>query len=365
MSFLNDIKANKPSTNLEGYFVSLLAKSKFGKTTFAVDLVREMYDGDMSKGILLATEVGFKALPDVYAVPITGFDYADEEDGEQRGFIEVVDELIENKDDIPFKFVIIDTITALERYATEYTIRKANRDDSPEVRYKDISDLSWGKGYSALAENIYYQINRLKSNGFGIFVIGHEKTKKVTNRDGFEYDYTTFNAQTKTTDIISREADMIIYGDMVVSKGKGKDDKISSERKLKFRSDGNILCGTRLKNFPSELDLDASVFVDEFKKSILSLYDNDEKAVTKAKKEEVKEEKKKEVTKKESDKKKEDNDPEKIKIEIGNAVKGLDNEVKKGIAKHFKDLLGNADFRKSEDVNKLKEALEHVRHLAE
>src|SRR6185312_2526419 len=302
--------------------------SKFGKTTFAVDLAREFY-GNLDSTLLLATEIGYKTMDGVFAIPITGFDYAEEEDDEQRGFIETVDELIENKADVPFRFIIIDTITALERYAVAYSIRKANREDRPQKRYTDISDIPWGKGYTMVAEEIYKQVDRLKKAGFGVFIIGHEKTKKITNRDGFEYDYTMFNVLGKTADIIEREADMIIYGDLITE--KGEDGQVETNRKLKLRSDGNILCGTRFRNFPAEIDVD--VFIETFKNAILGLYEGDEKAVEKAKVEQEKkaEEKAEKIVEAEK------NSPDNIKKEIAGLIKGMEKSDKIKVAKHFKE----------------------------
>src|SRR5690606_4303322 len=182
---------------------------------------------------------------------------------------------------IPFRFIIIDTITALERYAVAYCIAKANREDRPQKRYTDISDIPWGKGYTMVSEEIYKQIDRLKKAGFGVFIIGHEKTKKITNRDGFEYDFTTFNVLGKTSDIIEREADMIIYSDLQTI--KGEDGTPQERRTLRFRSDGNILCGTRFRNFPKEIDNDVTTFIKTFKDAVLGLYGGNEKAVEEAK----------------------------------------------------------------------------------
>jgi hypothetical protein len=355
MSFLKSLKANKPTASLEGYFISMLAKSKFGKTTFAIDLAKEFY-GNLDSTLLLATEIGYKTMADVYAIPVTGFDYAEDDDGEQKGFIETIDELIENKADIPFRFIIIDTITALERYAVAYVLRKRSREDGK--RYTDISDIPWGGGYNAVAEEVYKQIDRLKKAGFGVFVIGHEKTKKITNKDGFEYDYTMFNVLGKTSDILEREADMIIYGDMRVE--KGEKGQAVTNRKLLFRSDGNILCGTRFRNFPSEIDNDVEVFVQTFKEAILGLYNGDEKAVKKAQKEQ------KEVSETKSEKA-----IEKIKLspdalikEIDEVVKPFTNAVKKEVAVYFKEILGDANFRNLEDVDGLSKALEFVKSKA-
>lgn len=360
MSFLKNLKPNKPTASLEGYFISMLAKSKFGKTTFAIDLAKEHYKGDMSKTLLLATEIGYKTMADVYAINVTGFDYAENEDEEnEKGFIETIDELIENKADIPFRFIIIDTITALERYAQAYVIRKANREDTPQKRYTDISDVPWGKGYNMVAEEIYNQIDRLKKAGFGVFVIGHEKTKKIKNRDGFEYDYTTFNVLTKTSDIIEREADMIIYGDMITEKGEGGNLEVN--RRLRFRSDGNILCGTRFRNFPSVIDNDVNVFLSEFKNAVLGLYDNNEKAVNQAKEEQEK--KVQEKANKVAEKEQEVSNVDALIEEIGSIVTTLKQDVKKKVAGQFKELLGDADFRKSKDEVALQKALNFVKEL--
>lgn len=363
MSFLKKIKPNKPTASLEGYFISMLAKSKFGKTTFALDLAKEFY-GSLDNTLLLATEIGYKTMADVYAIPITDFNTIDDEDEEyikaereDKGFIQTVDELIENKADIPFRFIIIDTITALERYAVAYCIAKANREDRPQKRYTDISDVPWGKGYTMVSEEIYKQIDRLKKAGFGVFIIGHEKTKKVTNRDGFEYDFTTFNVLGKTSDIIEREADMIIYGDLITE--KGEDGKPTETRKLRFRSDGNILCGTRFRNFPTQIDNDVTTFIETFKEAVLGLYGGNEEAVEQAKVEqEAKAEKQAESLVAE-----EANSPEKLKEKIGTVIEGMEKEDKIKCAKFFKEILGNADYKKSDDLEGLVKALEFVKSL--
>ncbi|MFS0905697.1 AAA family ATPase [Priestia aryabhattai] len=336
--------------------MTMLAPSKFGKTTLAVDLAREFYDGDMSKMLLLATEIGYKTMNGVFAIPITGFDYAEEEDGEQKGFIETVDELIENKADIPFRFIVIDTITALERYAVSYALKKKGREDGK--RYTDISDILWGAGYSLVAEAIYHQIDRLKKAGFGVFIIGHSKTKKIKNKDGFEYDYTTLNVLGKTSDIIEREADIIIFGDMQVT--KGADGEIKTERLLRFRSDGNILCGARFRNFPDVIESDAGVFLKTFKDAVLGLYDNDEDAVEEAKKEQEAEREAKAEKAIENEV-----SAESYHEEIGLIIKGFEKTTKQKVAKKFKELFnGDANFLNSTDKGALKEALEFVKGLA-
>jgi hypothetical protein len=363
-SFLNKIKPNRPVASLEGYFISLLGESKFGKTTFAVDLVREHYKGDMSKGLLLGMEIGYKTMADVHAIPIACFDTVEtdyDDDGneiekEEKGFIEVVNELIENKKDIPYRFIIIDTITALERYAKPYVANKASLQDNKH--YSKFKDIPFGNGYDMIAEEIYEQIDRLKKANFGVCIIGHQKVKKIKNRDGFEYDKIMFNLENKTADIIEREADMIIYGDLIVEKGEGK-QKTSQQRLLRFRSDGNIVCGTRFRSFPDVLEPDVTLFLEEFEKAVLKLYDNDNKALKTAKQEQTKqaEEKAERIAKNESI------TPQSLKDKISQIVTPLENSVKKQLVVFFEENLGHKDFKQCDDVKLLKIALKHVQSL--
>ncbi|MDS7057156.1 ATP-binding protein [Klebsiella pneumoniae] len=378
MTFLKNIKPNKPQASLEGYFITLLGKSKFGKTTWIMDTVEEHYDGDMSKALLLATEIGYKTMDGVYALPITGFDWAEDEDNEdEKGFIEVVDELIENKNDVPFRFIIIDTITALERYAIAYAIRKANREDRPDKRYVDISDIPWGKGYNLVAEYIYEQIDRLKKAGFGVLVIGHEKTKNTTNKDGFSYDYTGLNVLTKTSDIIERESDFIIYGDLMVT--EGEDGKPVESRVLRFRSDGNFLAGCRFRHFPDTLSNDPKDFLKAFKDAVENasrrkkvIVEQDAQDAQEDKKEsdvvaevEVKQiEQEGEAEKSAVETVEETVTADEIKAEIANLLADMKTADKKKCAVVFKDTTGAVDYRKSEDVKALQESLEFVKSLA-
>jgi hypothetical protein len=150
---------------------------------------------------------------------------------------------------------------------------------------------------------------------------------------------------------------MIIYGDLQVE--EGEDGKVVSKRLLRFRSDGNILCGTRFRNFPSVIDNDVEVFVETFKNAILGLYNNDEKAVVEAQKEQEAdmEQKAENIVKAEKE------SPQAIKDQMAELLKDLDKSEKQQCGKFFKETLGELDYRKSEDVEGLKSALEFVTNL--
>jgi hypothetical protein len=354
MTFLKTIKPNRPVAGLEGYFVTLLSASKFGKTTFVYDLINEYYDGDFSKAILLAPEIGYKTLDGIHALPITDYNKTSDEEKEENGnhgFIETVDTLIQNKKDHGYRLVIIDTITALERLATKYMLAVESRKKGK--RLTDIGDIAYGGGYTLLAEALYSQIERLKRGGFAVWCIGHEKTKTITLRDGSEYNKTTLNCQGKTIDIIEREADMIIYGDLIKSV---EDGIVSETRKLRFRSDGNIICGSRFRAMPDAIDLDVKLFLKTFKEAVLASFNGDEQAVKIAEKEqEAEREAKAELYVEQENAP--DLTPEEYLTKIGDLIAKMDETQITELKKRFKDEIGSVNYKKYTDNEQFNKAV--------
>jgi hypothetical protein len=360
MSFLNRIKPNKPVAGLEGYFVALLSKSKFGKTTFVYDLINEYYNGDYSKAILLGAEIGYKTLDGIHAVAITDYNKTSDEEKDEMGnfgFIEMVNDLIANKKEHGYRMVVIDTITALERLATKYMLSV----ESVKIkkRLTDISDIPFGGGYTKLAEVLYTQIERLKRSGFSVWVVGHEKTKTVTLKDGTEYNLTTLNCQGKTIDIIEREADMIIYGDLIKKVVNGE---MTETRQLRFRSDGNIICGSRFRAMPDFIDLDVKVFLETFKEAVLASFDGDEKAVEVAVKEQ-------EIERESLGEAAVNNDasptltPDQYIIEIGELIGKMDEARQADLKKQFKEANNSVNYKKYTEIEQFERALEIAKKI--
>lgn len=361
MSFLKTIKPNKPVVGLEGYFVTLLSKSKFGKTTFVYDLVNEYYAGDFSKALLLAAEIGYKTLDGIHALPISDFNKTSDEEKEIQGtfgFTEVVTDLIENKKDHGYRMIVIDTITALERLAIKHMLRVQSV--KAKKRLTDISDIPYGGGYNLVAEEIYGQIERLKKAGFSVWVIGHEKVSTVKLKDGTEYNLTTLNCLGKTVEIIQREADMIIYGDIIK---KVKDGEVSEARQLRFRSDGNIICGSRFRTMPDAIDLDASLFLETFKEAVLAslTHNNDsidaEKELKKLEKEQAAEREEKAEVYVDSELEKPAKTPEQYVEEISGLISKMNEDQQAELKKQFKEANGSINYKKYTEIEQFEKAL--------
>lgn len=150
-----------------------------------------------------------------------------------------------------------------------------------------------------------------------------------------------------------------------------------------MRSDGNILCGSRIGEFPNELPVNSEAFIKAFNDAILDIYDGDAEKV----KEKMKLEKEEKVKlnklskskiKDENDDDDDDSDDSEETEELTDAdLEQADNlieEINELIAdmkksdklkcgKHFKEILGTNNYKTIENPKLLIQALEFVKSL--
>lgn len=348
MSRFKNIKPHKVVADAFNYKYVIAGRPKSGKTSLVHGIVKEKYDGDLSKLLLIAFERGYNALDGIYAEDID----------EWEDFQELVDDLIEEKDDIPFKILAFDTVDVMGSMATDYILKMQGRKD--KKKYSAINDLAYGKGYELLGREIDEQITKLDKAGFSLFFLTHDKDRQFETREGLKYDKTTLSLGGRVRDIILNMADFIVFIELSKELVKG----VAEDRRyIYFRGDSGLEAGSRFKHVPNRIEYSYSDFIDTVEDAILQEYGGDEKAVEKAKKEQSK--KKESKAKEYVDKVKNTKEPSELHEEIQSIVKDLDNSVKKVIAKEFKDLLGDADFRNTEDIELLEKALEKAKSLAE
>lgn len=346
MSFLNNIKPHKVVADAFNYKYVIAGRPKAGKTSLIHGIVKEKYDGDLSKLLLVAFEKGYNALDGIYAQDID----------EWTDFQELVDELVENKEEIPFKILAFDTVDVMGKLATEYVIRTQSRKDGK--RYTAINDLAYGKGYELLEREMGDQIAKLDKAGFSLFFLTHDKDRQFETREGLKYDKTTLSLGGRVRDLILNMVDFIVFIELSKELVKG----VAEDRRyIYFRGDSGLEAGSRFKHVPNRIEYSYDGFIDTIEEAILQEYGGDDKAVEKAKKEQNKEKESK--ASEFVDKVKNHKTPEELQSEILEIVTGLDKTIKLEVATYFKEHLGNANPRKSDDVDALEKALKHVKSL--
>lgn len=322
-SILGKIKPNKVVADWTLYKYVISGRPKAGKTTLVYQSVIEKFgEENLDKLILGGFEIGYKALDGIHAVDIEDWD----------GFVELVDELVDNKDEIPYRIFAMDTVDVAQQMCEKYVLEKLSIADGKQ--YKVLQDVGYGKAHNMLEKEFTEQVSRLDKAGFSLIFITHDKDKKVTTRDGQEYDKTTLSLAGKIRDVVLNMADFIVFIDIAREK-VGK--TVQDVRYIYFRSDGQLEAGSRFPNIEEKIEYSASGFIDTIEKAILSQYKGDKKALEEAKKEQ-----KEQVEKKAS----EYIEQEKNSIDKMSAEELIDH-LKDSIGKHSDDKLKMEDIKKT------------------
>lgn len=341
MSILDNIKPNQVSADLTMYKHLIAGRPKSGKTSLFYNIIKQKHDGDLSKGLLVAFEKGYQALNGIHAYDVE----------EWEDFQELVEELVDNKDEVPYKMIALDTIDVLISRATSYML--ARESIKAKKRFDAVNDLAYGKGYELLERTVADEIDKLDQAGYSLFFITHDKDRTYTQKDGLEYDKTIISAGGRAGEYFKNSADMIHFIDIVK---EVEDGKKVDKRYIYFRSDGQLEAGSRFPNIVEKVEYSTENFIEAIEDAIRAEYDGDQKAVDKAKKSQVEEIKK-------EDAKESDVTAESLIAEIDEKLTEVTVAKKKELAKKLKEGFTNANYRNMEDVKELEKVVKLVDKL--
>lgn len=352
-------KKNEVTVDLANYRFLFKAPPKFGKTTFFVDLVKKLY-GSTEFGILLSmgNERGYQAIPDVIVAdcPTWG------------ALMEVVDELVENRDDYSFKMVAIDTIDELVSIAQNEVVR-LDWKQCGEKRTINSAFGGYGAGRKKVEELINGVITKLNDAHMGLVFLGHTKVKTITPKGNEPYDMLTSNLSSDYSKIFENKADMIITG---VVERDVKDKVLQSEtRWLVFRGDNFVDAGSRFADIVERVPFSTENFIKAVTDAIKSAIGDkatDDYLEAKAKQEY----KEREDYYHEHKERLMREDPNMVDVvdeidqckelqgKIKDAINDLDAGTKKSMQTKLKDSGLPTAFNKVTDVNILKQILDIV-----
>jgi GTPase SAR1 family protein len=325
---LKNLQPNKPKVDISEYTFLIYGKAKSGKTTLFFEITKEFYNGDLSKGLLIGLEKGYKALNGIFAVNPSNW----------SEFDELTNQLIEDRNELPYRLLGIDTLDILYSYACDFVIRR-ERIARKDAKIKTIADIPWGAGYSMVGELIDKVIHKLINAGYGLFLISHNTEKKFASRDGKEYDQTTISLPTRARNSFINMSDFIIFVDIEKSKDG---NKLVDNRYIYFRSDGDIEAGSRFENVPDRIEYDAKKFLETFRVAVEANFENKQDMIE-AQKEQA-EEKEKEVQEFINSAK--ELDVEAMVEQVGEMIKGLGKDLKGKVKEMFKDNFSSHDYKK-------------------
>lgn len=262
-------KINRIKADLGSYpHYMLLGIRKIGKTTFIRDLIKEKY-GDATKGLLIScgAENGYHALDDLQVEEAKAFNQEYDEETDSRGFVQIIDDVIENNKEYGIKLVAIDTLDCLYDIAVPEVIRLSRKETGKPCKSVNDAFGGYGRGLDRVIALIQEQITRLEDAGIAVFILSHVKEKTRTDMvTGEEYQVWTNNLMDKVYGAIADTAQMVM---MAVIDREIKDKRsVGENRVLYLRATASLDAGSRFNGLPEKIPFTPKAFLDAFEQGV-------------------------------------------------------------------------------------------------
>ena len=281
-------KKNHVKLDPLSYNIYIGGEAKIGKTTTVMEICKKLAGEDGYLFAEIGQERGADAIEGINYVNCPCWDMPYDEDTNSLGFEDVVSDICDNKttEYKNLRVFIIDTYDQLINIAEDKSIALYNR-TGPEKKASTINSAwgGYGRGEKKAIELMLNAIAKLREVGVSTIIIGHVKTKDITDVvSGESYQILTsdqqqnyFNAIKKNMHIVA----MACIDRQVIREKTGKKDfdgkektigKITYEsRVFKFRDDTySIDAGGRFANIAPEVPLDADAFIEAVNNAILA-----------------------------------------------------------------------------------------------
>lgn len=278
-------KKNHVSINPLDYSICLLGESKVGKTTLIKDVCEKLAGEDGYLFLEFGDERGAAAIENINYEDVEAW-WSDEDEG-VVGFADIVEDICENKTtDYPnLKVVVWDTYDQIIPIAEAEEIRLCNKALPSDKQIKSINQAAggYGRGEKEAMELMWDMKNRLKKVGVETIIIGHVKTKDISDTvTGEQYQILTSDQQQNYFNSLKKQLHFLAlaYVDReIVKKKTGKKDNkgkdivkgsISEEtRRIKFRDEGYAIdAGSRFGDIIPEIPMNADAFIQAIEDAI-------------------------------------------------------------------------------------------------
>ena len=188
--------------------------------------------------LLLAFERGYNAIPGAMAQPISSW----------AQFRQVIRQLKRPEVKERFQCVTIDTVDLCYDLCEKYICANAVRPDN-SVGVDDISEIGYGKGYTAAAKEFDECLRSIIELDYGLILISHSVDKTFTDENGQEFNKIVPTLGKKPRNIVNRMADIIGYSRIVEDRATG-----TKQTRLFLRGTPRYEAGSRFKYTPDSIE---------------------------------------------------------------------------------------------------------------
>lgn len=284
------IRRNRVKLELGSYPpVLIMGERKVGKTTLMYNLAQLEYSLDEMLLISCGKEKGYLSLDDIQYEECRQWSKKEDEDG-NRGFIQVVDDIVKNNNELGLKMVVIDTLDTLYDIATDEVLKQHLREKGTIC--KSLNDAFGGfqRGRDRLIDIVTKEIDKLDRMGIAVFILAHTKNKDKTDPlTGEKYEMLTNNLRADYYSPVADSCQMVV--NIAIEREISEGVQVGEKRMMFFRSNGLIDCGGRFTDMPEKLELSAENFMKAFKHGVKNSMRNkvSDAEIEKQRKEEIKE----------------------------------------------------------------------------
>lgn len=284
-------KKNEVKVNPLAYNLALIGESGIGKTTVIKNYVEKLAGEDGYMFLEIGKEDGADAITGINFLNCPEWDAEYDEDTNSIGFNTFIEDVVDNRstDWSDLKVVVIDTYDELFAIAEPEVISMHNK-ENPNKRVKSIKAAFGGfqAGEDKAIEIVLDRLWALKKVGVSFIVIGHTKTRNVTDPvTGEDYMQLTTNMTQKYFNAIKTKVHFLGVAAIdreIVKEKTGKRNVVTGQdikkgvvkgetRKITFRDDNFVIDSkSRFSNIVESIPLDA----DELIKAITDAIKNEQ-----------------------------------------------------------------------------------------
>ena len=304
-------KKNEVKVNPLAYNFALIGESGIGKTTVIKKYVEKLAGEDGYMFLEIGKEDGADAINGINYLNCPEWDMDYDEDTNSIGFNTFVEDVIDNRstDWKDLKVVVVDTCDELFAIAEPEVIAMHNK-ENPNKRVKSIKAAFGGfqAGEDKAIEIVLDRLWALKKVGVSFIVIGHTKTRNVTDPvTGEDYMQLTTNMTQKYFNAIKTKVHFLGVAAIdreIVKEKTGKKNVVTGQdikkgvvkgetRKITFRDDNFVIDSkSRFSNIVESIPLDADALIKAVTDAIANEQNKSGVSIADAKKKQAEDEQK-------------------------------------------------------------------------
>lgn len=304
-------KKNEIKINPLAYNLALIGESGIGKTTIIKEYCERLAP-DSYIFLEVGKEDGADAISGINYLNCPEWDAEYDEDANSIGFNTFVEDVVENRstDWKDLKVVVIDTYDELFAIAEPEVIAMHNR-ENPTKRVKSIKAAFGGfqAGEEKAIEIVLDRLWALKKVGVSFIVIGHTKTRNVTDPvTGEDYMQLTTNMSQKYFNAMKTKVHFLGVAAIdreIVKQKTGKKNVVTGEviqkgvvkgetRKITFRDDNFVIDSkSRFSDIVESIPMDADALIKAITDAIANEQNKSGVSMDDAKKKQTEDERKK------------------------------------------------------------------------